>query len=285
VTKISGIITKTGKNMQKIFLSFILIILIIFACSIDHGVEPLPGTLRVKVTFIGKAPANTQGIYLVVAPEFPPHAINELFHSPNSLPIDKEVVHTEMALPYGHYDAFMLWWYNKETKSNLADVFGPELDLSSGLIPLDFEITPQNPITSEIPMTANWARVDRDAAIEGTIYFNGPYPKNTLATAIAAYSIKPTTSVEYLVFLQSMDFSVEGNPYHFNLPLRKGSVEYIVVFWLPERASLADFETLGTYKNPKNPTEDGKLLIKAGEIRKGIDIYADWSLINNGQGE
>jgi hypothetical protein len=270
--------------MRPFILCVIFFLLAIIACNVDHGIEPLPGTLKVTVSFRGTAPANTQGIYLIVAPIFPPHAINELYHLPNSLPIDRDTVRTEMALPYGHYDAISLWWYNKETTSNLADVLALPLDVNNQLLPLGFDITRDKPVW-ELEMNANWNRVDRDASIEGDIVFNGPYPKNTLATAIAAYKIKPESKVHYLVYLKSIDFTVEGNPYHFNLPLRSGSVEYIAVFWLPERAALADFVTLGTYKNPQDPTKDGRLDIKANENRKGININADWSVINGYEGE
>jgi len=88
---------------------------LILNCSIDHGIAPLPGKIVTTIYFRGTPPVNTQGIYLIVAPEFPPHAINELYHSPNSLPIDKDTVYMEMELPYGHYDAVSLWWYNTET--------------------------------------------------------------------------------------------------------------------------------------------------------------------------
>ncbi|UCE08434.1 MAG: hypothetical protein JSW07_10600, partial [bacterium] len=210
--------------------------------------------------------------------DFPPHAINELYHSPNSLPLDQDTVYTEMELPYGHYDAVSLWWYNMETQSNLADVLALPLDATNSLLPLSFKITLEEPVY-EIDLYANWNRVDRDAAIEGTIYFNGPFPANTLATAVAAYQYKPEENVHYLLWLKSMDYSIDENPYHYRLPLRHGSVNYIAVFWLPERASLTDFRTLGFYEDPHVPEQPGKFTIKAGETIKGIDIYADWSVI------
>ena len=80
-----------------------------------------------------------------------------------------------------------------------------------------------------------------------------------------------------------MDFSIDDNPdhkYHYNLPVHNGSFDYITVFWLPDRAELTDFKTLGFYKDPSNPDQPGKLSIKAGETVTGIDIYADWSIIN-----
>ncbi len=263
---------------RTVFVIFLFVTLLLY-CSVDHGIAPLPGMLKVKVVFRGTPPANTEGIYLIVAPQFPPHAINELFHSPNSLPIDQDTVETQMALPYGSYDAMSLWWYNKETKSNLADVLSLPLDIHNQLLPLGFELTPEQPVF-EYTMHANWNRVDRDASIEGTIYFNGPYPKNTLATAIAAYKYEPQANVHYLVFLKSMDFTVEGNPYKYKLPMSSGSVGYIAVFWLPERAALTDFRILGIYENPDFPGVPKTLMLKENEVRRGIDIHADWSVID-----
>ncbi|MGQ9561311.1 MAG: hypothetical protein ACUVWA_12450 [Candidatus Oleimicrobiaceae bacterium] len=265
-------------------------LLVALACEVDHGIAPLPGAVRAKVIFYGgPPPENTEGIYLVVAPKFPPRAINELYHSPNSLPFKwgavRDTVYTEMALPYGHYEAISLWWYNKETKSNLADVLALPLDATNNLMPLGFDITREQPIF-EIELRANWSRVDRDASIEGTIYFNGPFPANTLATAVAAYVRKPEADVEFLTLLKSIDFGVgeesekfdpQRKAYHYLLPVRHGTVEYAAVFWLSERAHLTDYRVLGVYEDPAAPGQPGRLSIKAGETKKGIDIYADWS--------
>ncbi|MCR4439478.1 MAG: hypothetical protein QHJ34_06530 [bacterium] len=260
------------------------------SCEVEHGIAPLPGMVRARVLFYGgPPPKNTQGIYLVVAPKFPPRAINELYHSPNSLPFKwdavRDTVMAEMALPYGHYEAISLWWYNTETKSNLADVLALPLDARNNLLPLGFDITKEEPVFA-IDLRANWSRVDRDASIEGTLYFNGPFPANTLATAVAAYVRKPEVNVEYLTLLKSIDFSVgtesdnfdaQKNAYHYVLPVRHGTVEYVAVFWLPERASLTDFRVLGIYEDPDAPGQPGKLSIKAGETKKGADIFVDWA--------
>lgn len=268
---------------MKKFIIITAVIIIAFmiwlSCEIDHGIAPLPAKLIATVVFRGASPETTQGIYLVVMPNFPPHAINELHHSPNSLPIDQDTVVTEMELPYGNYEAVALWWYSKETKSNLADVLALPLDISNDLLPLGFELTKENPI-AEIELYADWNRVDRDAAIEGTIYFNGPFPANTMATAVAAYMLKPEESVHYLLWLKSIDFSIDQNPYNYRLPLRRGTVAYIAVFWLPERAALSDFITVGIYEDPNKPGQPGKLNIKANQVIKNIDIHADWSNIN-----
>ncbi|UCE06035.1 MAG: hypothetical protein JSW07_21005 [bacterium] len=263
---------------QKIFL-LIIVSLGILKCNFDHGIAPLPGKIAVTIYFRGSPPKNTQGIYMIVAPDFPPHAINELYHSPNSLPIDKDTIYTEMELPYGHYDAISLWWYSTETESNLADVLALPLDPGNNLMPLGFDITPENP-AFEIELYANWNRVDRDATIEGTIYFNGQFPKNTHVTAVAAYQYQPKENIHYLLWLKSMDYSIDRNPYHYRLPVRHGKVEYIAVFWLPEHSELTAFRTIGIYKAPNNPNQAGKLSISADTTITGIDIYADWSLIS-----
>lgn len=267
--------------MRFASISLVLLSILMFTCKIDHGLTPQPGKLVARITFRGTPPTNTQGIYLVVAPQFPPHAINELFHSPNSLPIGVDSVTTEIYLPFGHYDATSLWWYNTETKSNLADVIALNLDKDNNLLPESFDLNEQHPV-AETRLFANWSRVDRDCSIEGTIYFNGPFPKNTLATAIAAFRYKPESNVHYLVWLKSIDFAVDSNPYDFKLPVRHGSVDYLAVFWLPERASLTDFSVVGIYEDPARPGEVGMFSLSPGETIKDIKINADWSLIGSG---
>ena len=259
------------------YLLFAVLLLLGAGCD-DHGLAPQPGKLIVDVVFLGTPPANTQGIYLIVAPNFPPHAINELFHSSNSLPFDRDSVRTELDLPLGHYDSFSLWWYSTETKSNLADILALPLDIDNSLLPLGFDLTKEKP-EEHVELLADWDKVTRDASIEGTIHFNGPFPKNTLATAVAAYRLIPRANVQYLTYLKSIDFTVATNPYHFKLPIRNGAIDYVVVFWLPERASLTDFQTIGFYQSAAAPGVPLKFRVKPGETVIGVDIYADWSVI------
>lgn len=272
----------------------VLPLLLAIECDYDHGIAPLPGTLAVDVIFLNASiPLNTEGVYLFVAPVFPPHAINELYMNPNSLPLEldsdadslqeyqiySDTVSTEMVLPYGHYEALGLWWYNKETTSNLADILSLKVQYSpQGLQTYQFDITPDQPF-HKTSLYANPTHVDRDATIKGTITFNGPFPENTLATAIAAYIRRPEAKVEYLLYLKSMDFSIDENPYHYTLPVKNGRVEYLVVFWISDRAGLDDFKTIGFYQDPPGSGEPGVLILGKNQTVTGIDINADWSLI------
>ena len=250
-------------------------LVLMLACNSDHGIAPLPGNLGVQIFFLNEeVPDQTEGVYLFVAPEFPPHAINELFLSPNSIPLNNDTVYAEMVLPYGHYEAVGLWWYSTQTKSNLADVF--TLKLGQDFLPHQFDITPEKP-QHEIELFANLNRVDRDASIEGTIEFDGPFPKHTLATAVAAFLKYPESPVEYFVWLESIDFSIDTNPFKFKLPVRsRRNIKYVAVLWLGDRMGLHELETLGYYVDSDNPGERGEFKLKAGETLTGINIQAAW---------
>lgn len=252
--------------------------IVFLSCNVDHGLEPLPGQLNLSVYFRNEPPQNTQGIYLMVAPIFPPHAINEVYHSPNSLPIDQDTVRHQIYLPYGHYDALALWWYSTETESNLADVLAIPIDYTAGLRPLGFDITPEEPVKN-IELIANWAKVDRDASIEGTIYFDGSFPEDTQIVAVAAFKSEPLEPIDYLLQLKSIDFSIDENenPYKFKLPVRSGSVNYVGVYWLADRAGIGDFKPVGEYKDPEDPTRPGRLSLEPNDVAKGVDIYVEWS--------
>ena len=270
-------------------LIFILVIYLL-QCDIDRGLAPLPGKLAVKVTFRGEPPTNTEGIYLIVMPQFPPQAINHLYHSSNSLPIDQDTVYTEMPLPYGHYEAYSLWWYSKETESNLADVLALKTipDENLNLIPDFFDITPENPVVQK-ELLANWNWVSRNSVIEGTIQFNGSFPENTMATAIAAYAYEPEEDIDYLRFLKAIDFGVgpesknynsKKMTYTYRLPLRHGEIRYLALFWLPERADLTDFVTIGFYQDSLNPEVPRILTVPPDTTLSNINIDADWSKVN-----
>ena len=270
------------KNRPFIFIVLLILLAAtgatFYYCDVDHGLAPLPGMLNLTVYFRNQAPQDTQGIYLMVAPQFPPHAINEVFHSPNSLPIDQDTVRHQLALPYGRYDALALWWYSKNVESNLADVLAIPVDYTSGLKPLGFDITPENPVVN-IELIANWAKVDRDAAIEGTVYFDVPFPEDTQIVAVAAFKSVPMGQLDYLIQLKSIDFSIDRDvkQYKYRLPVRSGSVGYISVFWLPEHGGLNEFSIAGDYRDPADSSRVGTLRLRPGDVAQGVDIHVDWS--------
>lgn len=254
----------------------VLLTFTLLSCHVDQGLEPLPGKVAVTINFYNEPPKDTEGIYFMVAPEFPPHAINEMYLSPNSLPIDQDTVYTELALPYGHYEAMALWWYSKEAEANLADVLAIPINPLT-LEPAKFEITPEKPVY-DFYLPANWDKVKREARLEGSIRFTGAYPENTNVTAVVAFQRKPVRSVDYLLFLKSIDFSIETGTryYDYSLPVGSGTVEYIAVYWLPERAGLTEFEVVGEYMDPDNPDQYGRVVPDSGQTITGLDINVNW---------
>ena len=248
-----------------------------FACEMDHGLAPLPGKLQVEVAFTGTPPEDTQGVYLIVAPEFPPHAINELLQSPNSLPVNQDTVLTEIDLPYGDYEAFGLWWYSKDTRSNLADILTMPFSGITGE-PLGFTISPEEPLLHR-SLRVNWKYMYRDASLRGTIHFEGDFPENTDVTAIAAYSSEPHSPVHYLVYLKAIDISIESGikKYDYILPVANGRIGYIAVFWLPENAPLYDIQIVSEYMDPEDSEKIGKLVLSPDEIVENIDLTVNWN--------
>jgi len=267
--------------MKRFFLFiFLFILLIQFACDLDHGLSPQPGKLQVEVTFKGDPPKDTQGVYLIVAPQFPPHAINELFQSPNSLPTNQDTVMTEIDLPYGEYEACGLWWYSKDTRSNLADILDMPFDLMTGR-PIGFTLSPEQPVVQRT-LRVYWDYMLRDATIKGTVHFTGNFPENTDVVAIAAYMPRPRTTVHYLVYLKAIDITVETGvkEHHFTLPVPSGSIEYIAVFWLPEKSPLYEIQIISEYMDPDDPEKPGRLLLDPEETEEDIDIFVDWDHID-----
>ncbi|MBN2104851.1 hypothetical protein JW835_12495 [bacterium] len=266
--------------MKRCFLGIIIFfILSQSACEVDHGLAPVPGRLRAQVAFRGNPPEDTQGVYLIVAPEFPPHAINELFQSPNSLPLNQDTVWTEIDLPYGHYEAYGLWWYSKDTRSNLADILAMPFD-GMTFEPLGFTISKEEPFV-ERHLNANWENMNRDAAIRGTVYFEGEFPENTAVTAVAAFNQKPLSVVFYLVWLKSIDMTVEKGvkQHNFILPIKSGYVGYIAIFWLAENAPLYDVQIIGEAMDPDRPGELWKKAVKPDSTLSGVEIFVDWEQV------
>ena len=262
---------------------FSFIILLIIGCDIDHGIEPLNGRLEAKIIFSGKPPENTEGIYLTVAPIFPPHAINEMFHSPNSIPLNQDTVEASLDLPYGHYEALIIWWYSKETKSNLADILSIVPDNYGK--PQSFDLTKESPVFRFNKLKLTPAILDRPSTLKGKITFNGPFPSNTWVTTVVAYWHEPVKDVDYLTLLKSIDFSVgpssdnfdpATNTYTYTLPVQNSvPIGYIAVFWLPEQAGITDFRVLGTYDFSSIPGKEFNF--REATVMDSLDIQADWS--------
>ena len=264
--------------MKQLWLIFLVLILLFQSgCDVDHGLAPLPGKLKTRVAFRGTPPENTQGVYLIVAPEFPPHAINELFQSPNSLPTNQDTVWTEIDLPYGHYEAFGLWWYSKDTRSNLADILTMPFD---GVTqePIGFDVTPDQPVVEKV-LNANWNNMKRDAELKGTVHFEGDFPENTDIIAVAAFTYQPTTAIQYLVWMKSIDITIiPGVKSHqFVLPVKSGFIGYIAVFWLAENAALTDVQIVAEARDPDDETELWEKTIAANQTIDDIQIHVDWN--------
>ena len=259
-----------------------------FSCSVDHGLAPLPGKLKATVYFFDEPPDDTEGIYLAVAPKFPPQAINMMYQSPNSLPIDQDTVVQEIDLPYGHYEAVSLWWYSNNTESNLADILAIPLDPVNNLLPRQFDLNEENP-EYEITLYAFWNKMKRDASIEGTIHFSREFPDNTYITAIAAFSLIPESNLEYLTLMKAIDFSIgpmsrnwnnEDKTFKYKLPVRHGSVRLIALFWLPEHANLTDIQFVSFY-NDSTTHLPVRMSLAGGETISDVDLYVDWSTVEN----
>ncbi len=266
--------------MKRVWLFILTTILILQSgCDVDHGLAPLPGKLNARVAFRGTPPEDTQGVYLIVAPEFPPHAINELFQSPNSLPTGQDTVWTEIDLPYGHYEAFGLWWYSKDTRSNLADILSLPFD-GVTQTPIGFDLTPDQPVVTK-ELNANWNNMNRDASLKGTVHFEGEFPLNTDIVAIAAFTNQPSTMLQYLVWMKSIDITIEpGEKNHqFTLPIKSGFIGYIAVFWLAENAALTDVQIVAEARDPDDETKLWKKTVAADETIENIEITVDWETV------
>ena len=282
------------KKRTSIFLTVAMSTTIFFwlSCSVDHGLSPLPGKLKATVVFNKEHPSDTEGIYLTVAPEFPPQAINMMFQSPNSLPIDQDTVVHEIDLPYGHYEAVSLWWYSNNTESNLADILAIPLDPFNRLLPRQFDITEDAPVF-EITLYADWRKVQRDAYIEGTIHFGSDFPTNTDITAVAAFSLIPETSLEYLTQMRAIDFSIgpesrnwsaKNKTFKYRLPVRHGSIQLVALFWLPEHADLTDIQFVSFYADSSTQLP-ARLSLSEETTITDADIYVDWSTVENAKFE
>ena len=260
-------------------LRFILLLCILLSCRIDHGLAPLSSRISGTVTFTGDFPANTDQVRVAVTATFPPRDIKELTFS-NALTLGPQADY-EIFLPPATYEVIAVFWKEKNQSWNISDVIG----VYGGTFVGDLLIPTFKPVTlpdasasvENIDIEANLNKVNRDAALEGTITFNGDWPAHTGLVGIGAFVDIPQAGnpVDYYFKNIALDYAIPpGVASHgYRLRVRSGeTIHYIAVLWIDDDYDLASITDLGHYRDPADPQQPGSVTVGAGATETGIDI-------------
>lgn len=252
------------------------------ACSYDHGIDPVFSKITGKVVFVGEMPPNTDQVRVAVAVNFPPTDLSELLTS-DALPKGLDTVAYEILVPYGEYSAVGVIWKAKNASWSLTDILGIYSDVS-GFLPKSVRVTPQEPVADSVDIVADYRLVTRGAHMSGQITFVGEWPQETEIVAVAAFRREPRTIFDLLDPENISGFGLvpKGVPvYDYRISVAPGTYSYVAVFWVQKirQGEFPRFAVIGFYPDPGDPEKPGQVEVALGETATGIDITADFDLI------
>lgn len=262
---------------------FLILIGIFYACTDDFGVEAdfFKGNIRGQIVLSEPVPPNTDEIRVAVSKTFPPADILGLIFT-GPLPFTKDSTVTSQTIPYdlqlplGDYQAVFTIWKELDKSFSPADIIGLYGDYLFNE-PIPVTITGDVPVAENVDMDINFAKVVKNAKIEGKITYVGDWPENTGNVAIFVFPIVPQDLSDFLSFVAFEVLPKNLEEFEYSVRISAGDYKYVAVFWQAEGAPLTQFTTLGFYPNPNNSNEPGEVFLQKNETLTGIDIVADFA--------
>jgi len=256
-----------------------------FNCRIDHGLEPIYSKIGGKIFFNGEIPRYTDEVRAVVVKEFPPKSVNQLLFS-DMIPYQQDTADYEIYLPEGTYDMVAVIWKEHNRSWNISDIIG----LYGGTFVGDILIPTFKPVTvpheyavlDTIDIEANFNRVNRDAAIEGTVTFVGQWPENSGAIGVGAFREIPEKGnfIDYYFKSVYIDYGVATFVEKDDYLLRVhggDTLKCIAVLWIDNTFDLTTIQDIGFYKDPQHPDQPGTVIVPKDSTLTGIDITVNFS--------
>jgi hypothetical protein len=261
---------------------FLIALLLLAGCKINHGLSPNLGTIRGKVIFqhrTSKVLMVTDEIRVAVAHRFPPTEFTELITSPPLPKWEGDTVAYELVVPFGTYQILGVVWKAKGRPWNLSDVMG-YYHKGLNLFPEPITVTPEHPVVDSVDVWADFSLVVRDALITGTITYEGAWPPETEIMGIGAFTFVPDpNNIWNLLNVSSAKIGIPifVRSYEYTLPVSAGIYRYIGLFWKAKGTPLTAIRYLAFYEDPQHPGQPGTVAVSEGDTLRGIDIHVDFS--------
>jgi hypothetical protein len=286
----SGHPVRKAKTLSAVFL------LVLLACSVDHGLEPIRSRISGRVFFTGDAnPTITDEVRVAVLKKFPPKDITELTFSEivfGNSDQPPDTVPWEIYLEPGSYEIAAVIWKAHNQSWNISDIIGMwgGQFLGDQLIPpfpfVPIELRGSRSVVDSIDITANLNRVNRDGLIEGTLTFLGEWPANTGVVGIGAFSEvpEPGNVLDYLLKNLALDYSVPTFTGSASYRLRVRSTEairYVALMWINDAFDFGAIRDIGSYRDPADPSRPGSVDATSLHV-SGVDITVDFAGASGG---
>lgn len=270
--------------MKKYFL-ISLLLTIILACEIDHGLYPIVYKIKGEIIFFkGEPPDNTDRIEVFALKEFPPKDPQNFLYLGQSGPLNYRAGNTidyEIQVSPTTYQMIGLLWKEKDQDWNLTGLMGFYTGDITSIFPDSVAVSKENPVVDSVNIYANWESVSKDAHISGKITYEGEWPLDTSLLLLAVYRIMPTSEFQYFLF-ENIDYSqpIFVNSSSYRLAVNAGVYNYIVLYWVGKNISkLTDLIEIGFYEDQSKPGEPGTVEINMGQEVENIDIRVNFDNI------
>jgi len=260
----------------------VILILLIFACEIDHGLYPISYKITGKIHFFkGEPPENTDRIEIFALKEFPPQDPQNFLYLGRSGALDYQQgssVSYEIQVSKTSYQLIGLLWKEKGEDWNLTGLMGFYTGGLQSFFPDSVAITKENPVADSVDIYANWDVVSKDAAVSGKITYQGDWPEDTQLLLLGIYPVKPTSDFSFILF-ENLDYTqpIFADSSSYRLPVNSGVYNYVVLYWVGKSIkNLSDLVEIGFYKETNNPHEPGRVAVSSNQEAENIDINVNF---------
>jgi len=262
--------------MKKYYLPIlfiVVVIIIIFACEVDHGLYPIDYKIKGEIIFFkGEAPENTDRIEVFALKEFPPDDPQNFLYLGRSGSLDYskgDTVKYEVQVSPTSYQLIGVLWRETGKDWSLTGLIGIYTGDLLSIFPGSVVVSNENPVVDSVNFYANWDVVSKDANISGKITYNGDWPEDTSLLLLAVYKTKPNPANEFsYIAFENLDYSqpIHKDSSSYDIAVNSGTYNYVVLFWVGKNMSkLTDLTEIGKYEDPDNPGEAGTIIISEND--------------------
>ena len=273
------------KTLYLFILIVVILILLIFACEIDHRLYPISYKITGKIHFFkGEAPENTDRVEVFALKEFPPQDPQNFLYLGRSGALDYQQgssVNYEIQVSNTSYQLIGLLWKEKGENWNLTGLMGFYTGGLQSFFPDSVNISKENPVVNNVDIYANWEVVSKDASVSGKITYQGDWPEDTQLLLLGIYPVKPTSDFSFILF-ENLDYTqpIFADSSSYRLPVNSGVYNYVVLYWVGKSIkNLSDLVEIGFYKDENNMEEPGRVTVSSNQEIENIDINVNFNEI------
>ena len=208
------------KNLRITVAIISIFLFLIFACQMDHGLEPIRSGISGTIHYIGEMPQNTAEVRIVAATKFPPTDVNDLIIG-DVLPLGGDSTVYNFYLEPGNY-YLALVWREHDSAWGIQSIFGIYFVPGEPFTPGEINVPDASTLVTKKDIEADFSKAKKvsESQIAGTVRFTGTWPDGVEDVRVIASLEFPPTSLLDLSFSNGIPAYVDSASYY--LPVAPG---------------------------------------------------------------